>query len=110
MYITPNEWGPNGWKFIHHIAWGFPRNPTDIDIENYKNFFTMLEKVLPCCGCKQHYSENLLLYPLTNDVFTSYITLMKWTIDMHNETNKLNNKKIYTYEEGIQLIENNFIG
>jgi len=67
----------------------------------------MLEKVLPCPG--YHYSNNLLLYPLTNDLFINRITLMKWTIDMHNEVNKINNKKIYTYEEGIQLIENNFI-
>jgi hypothetical protein len=109
MYITPNEWGVHGWKFIHHIAWGYPRRPTEIDKENYKNFFIMLGNVLPCIGCNYHYKEHLLLYPLTDEVFESYITLMKWTIDMHNEVNKFYNKKIYSYEEAITLIENNYV-
>ena len=109
MFITPNEWGVHGWKFIHHVAWGYPRNPTDNDKLNYKNFFTMIGNILPCGGCNIHYNNNLLIYPLTDEVFLNSTNLMKWTIDMHNSVNRLYSRKIYSYEEAIALIENNYI-
>ena len=38
--ITPQEWGPHGWKFIHYVSLGYPENPTEEDKHKYK----MLEK------------------------------------------------------------------
>ena len=31
--ITPDIWGPHGWKFLHYISFGYPENPT-INIKN----------------------------------------------------------------------------
>ena len=31
--------------------------------------------------------------------------LINWTIKMHNEVNKKNNKKEYTFEEGLKMIK-----
>lgn len=108
MPIGPDKWGVHGWKFIHHIALGYPNNPSENEKNNYKSFFILLGNVLPCNICSEHYYENLLRHPLTDDVFSSKINLINWTIDMHNEVNKKNGKKIYKYDEALELIRNNY--
>jgi hypothetical protein len=109
MAIGPDEWGVHGWKFIHHIALGYPNEPTDNDKNNYKSFFLLIGDVLPCYICSNHYKQNLLTHPLTDNVLSNKINLINWTIDMHNEVNKINGKKIYSYNEAINLIKNNYI-
>jgi len=108
MAIGPDKWGVHGWKFIHHIALGYPNNPTENDKNDYKNFFTLLGNVLPCSICSDHYNEHLLIYPLTDIVLSNKINLINWTIDMHNEVNKKNGTKIYSYREALELIKNNY--
>ena len=108
MAIGPDKWGVHGWKFIHHIALGYPYNPTENDKNDYKNFFSLLGNVLPCSICSDHYKKHLLIYPLTDIVLSSKINLINWTIDMHNEVNKQNGKKIYNYTEALELIKNNY--
>jgi hypothetical protein len=108
MLITPDIWGPYGWKFIHFIALGYPTIPTS-DIKNkYYNFFMSLPDVLPCSICGNHFKENLINHPLDDVVLSSRDNLINWTIDMHNEVNKSNNKKIYNYDEAKNLILNNY--
>ncbi len=108
MKLGPNIWGPHGWKFIHYTAFAYPNNPTNDIKENYKNFFTILGDVLPCKLCSDHYKENLLLHPLSDAVLSDRDSLFKWTIDIHNEVNKLNNSPIYDYDTVYQLIMTNF--
>ena len=108
MFLTSNEWGVHGWKFIHHVAWGFPFNPTENDKNNYKQFFTIIGTILPCGGCNIHYNESLVKFPLTDEVLLNKMNLMKWSIDIHNEVNLINGKKIYEYEEALELIQNNY--
>ena len=108
MAIGPDQWGVHGWKFIHHIALGYPNTPSDNDKNNYKSFFNLLGNVLPCGLCSNHYNEHLLIYPLTDEVLSNKMNLINWTIDMHNEVNKQNGKKIYSYDEALVLIKNNY--
>lgn len=108
MKLGPNIWGPHGWKFIHYIAFAYPNNPPDNVKETYKNFFTLLGNVLPCKLCMDHYAENLILHPLTDKVLTNRDTLLQWTIDIHNEVNKINNSKLYDYNSVMELLMNNF--
>jgi hypothetical protein len=108
MVIGPDKWGVHGWKFIHHIALGYPNNPTENDKNNYKSFFTLMGTVLPCSICSEHYNENLLIHPLNDEVLSSKTNLINWTIDMHNEVNKKHGKKIYDYDEALELIINNY--
>lgn len=109
MPIGPDIWGIHGWKFIHHIALGYPNSPTENDKNNYKSFFSLLGNILPCHLCTDHYNEHLLIYPLTNTVLSNKTNFINWTIDMHNEVNKKNGKKIYNYDEALKLIKNNYI-
>ena len=109
MFISPLEWGVHGWKFLHHIAWGYPNPPTETDKMNYKQFFTIIGSLLPCYSCQEGYKESLIKYPITDEVLLDSMSFMKWTIDIHNEVNRKNNKKIYEYDEAIKLIENNYL-
>jgi uncharacterized membrane protein len=108
MVITQKTWGPYGWKFMHMIALAYPNNPTNEDKENYKTFFTILGNVLPCQLCADHYKQNLINFPLTEYILSSRDTVLKWTIDIHNEVNKSIGKKILDYNEAITLIKNNY--
>ena len=108
MAIGPNIWGPHGWKFLHFIAMAYPNEPTDEDKQKYLTFFTLVGDLLPCQLCIDNYKKHLLIFPITDEVLSSKINLLKWSIDMHNEVNKDNNKKVYTYNEAIALISNNY--
>lgn len=105
MILSPNIWGPHGWKFIHYVTLAYPiNNPDDETKKNYKNFFTMLQFVLPCKVCANHYAENLNKMPLTDEVLSSRENLVKWAIDIHNIVNVSKNKPIMKYEEALKAI------
>lgn len=108
MSIGPDVWGPHGWKFLHFIALAYSNNPSEIDKQNYKIFFDSIGNILPCSLCSTHYKENLKNHPLTDEVLANRRNLLYWTIDMHNEVNKLNNKPEVDYITAIELIKNNF--
>ena len=108
MPIGPDKWGVHGWKFIHHVALGYPKIPDENNKNNYKSFFSLLGTVLPCHICNDHYNEHLLIHPLTDEVLSNNKNLINWTIDMHNEINKAHGKKIYSYDEAFELILNNY--
>lgn len=94
--MEPNIWGPPAWKFLHTITFQYPESPTDLDKQKYYTFFNSLKNVLPCPNCKEHYSENFENISIRLE---SREDLIEWLIDIHNEVNKKNNKRIYTYKE-----------
>ena len=100
--ITPEIWGPHGWKFLHYLSFGYPENPTTEEKNNYKTFFISFQHVLPCSICAKHYSDNLLEYSL-DEALNNRESLIRWVIDIHNDVNETKNKKIYSYEEAIEL-------
>ena len=97
--VNPNLWGPHGWKFIHYTALGYPDEPTLQEKNNYKFFYNNLRNTLPCLKCRVHYAENIKNNPIDNHL-NSKIDLFKWTVDIHNITNKDN----VTISENILLI------
>jgi hypothetical protein len=106
--ITTKIWGPYAWKYFHFVALAYPINPTNEDKQNYYNFYIYFGKVLPCENCIHHYDEHLKNFPLTKYILSTKDTLLKWTIDIHNQVNIKGNKKIYNYDSAIALIKNNF--
>jgi len=108
MIITPEIWGPYGWKFIHMVALAYPVKPTEEEKLYYYSFFMSISNILPCSLCRDHYKKNLLKYPLNDNVLKTRETLINWTIDMHNEVNISNNKPIMDYDSAIKLIINNY--
>jgi len=108
MAITPDTWGPHGWKFIHYVALAYPTKPTQEQKNEYKIFFESIQNILPCGLCSHNYKKHLKELPIDDKVLESNITLLKWTIDMHNKVNVQNGKREYTSEEVVNLLINNF--
>ena len=105
MILYIEVWGPHGWKFIHYVTLSYPiDNPSDEIKNNYKNFFTILQYVLPCKICANHYANNLISMPLTDDVLSSRENLVKWGIDIHNIVNASKNKPIMSYSDALKSI------
>ena len=103
--ITPEIWGPHGWKFIHYVTLGYPEKPTPAQKEKYKAFLVLLKDVLPCSLCANHYGENLKKQPLTDEIMNSRENLIKWGIEIHNIVNESKNKTIIKYIDARRLID-----
>lgn len=102
--MDPNVWGPSLWKFLHIVSLNYPKSPNQIDKTNYYNFYNNLKTMLPCNTCQMHFTQYLQNNP---PKLNSQMDLITWTIDLHNDVNKRNNKKIYSYDEALTLIKKN---
>lgn len=102
--MSPDVWGPHGWKFIHYITLGYPEYPTQMQKDKYKAFFLLLKDVLPCSLCANHYKENLQKYPISEQILNSRDKFVKWGIDVHNSVNKFNKKPVLDYISAYNLI------
>lgn len=83
-------WGPNMWKSINCVAFGYPSKPTTEDKQNYKNFFESLGCVLPCPICRNSYCDFIKNgeLKLTDNVFESRQTLTFWVWKLRKRVNK----------------------
>lgn len=97
--ISPSIWGTYGWNFLHYITFTYPNNPSDDEKETYLNFFNLVGKVLPCKTCRINYENHKLNYPINDLVLSNKENLVKWLINIHNQVNIMNGKKIMSYEE-----------
>jgi hypothetical protein len=107
MAIDKSIWGRHMWFTLHNISLAYPNTPNKTDKENYKAFFYLIKDILPCKICSDHYKENLLKLPLTDEILSNKELFIKWVIDMHNLVNENINKKIIDYKDARKLIENN---
>ena len=104
--MDPEIWGPRLWFFLHTISFNYPDNPSFDDMKNHQEFYENLVHIIPCATCATHYAEYINKNP---PKLTNKHDLIKWTIDLHNNVNKRLGKKIYTYNEAVNLISNSFI-
>jgi|UniRef100_A0A6C0F780 hypothetical protein len=96
--MEPKIWGEHAWIFLHTITLNYPEEPTFSDKYNYKILFESLKDTLPCPTCREHYKENITLYPID---LSSREALVKWLIKIHNLVNEKNGKRNLSYEEVI---------
>ena len=94
--MEPKVWGPPAWEFLHAVTFQYPEKPNNHERKKYYTFFDSLKFILPCPNCRNHYANNFESIPIRLD---SRRDLIEWLIDIHNEVNVLNNKKVWTYEE-----------
>ena len=95
-YTVNKQWGSYIWGTIHEVAMGFPEIPNEADREHYKQFYTLLFKVLPCPVCREDFVSIEHLYPID---LTDRDSLFKWTVEIHNAVNKKLNGFIWTVDE-----------
>lgn len=100
MNFPPELWGPFFWHTIHIVALGYPKDPTYSDKKAAKEFFESLQHLIPCSICRNHYTKHIQSTPITPSLDTRE-HLIQWTIDIHNEVNKMLKKPTWTKSEVI---------
>ena len=102
--MEPEIWGPHAWQFLHSITLSYPDNPTLEDKNNHAQFFNSIQNILPCQKCKDHYTQNLHAFPVEQHLDNKE-SLFRWSIDLHNRVNVMNNKREYSYDEVTEYYE-----
>ena len=91
--FNPELWGNHGWVFLQHVALSYPNQPNKEIKKIYKDFFYSIQKVLPCETCALNYNDHINQIPIDN-YLKNRNTLFSWIIKIHNEVNKITNKKM----------------
>ena len=94
--MDPNIWGPKAWFFLHSVTLAYPENPNEKQQMDMYNFFMSIRDILPCDVCKIHYGENIGDGKVLRFAVRHKSSLVNWLIQIHNNVNALNNKKILT--------------
>ena len=100
--MDPTVWGPKLWFVIHTFALNYPDNPTYEDKRVIEEFFNNLKSTIPCQKCRIHYRQRLERNPIIN-YLDNKESLFRYTIDLHNQVNKSLGKKIYSYDEVVEI-------
>ena len=90
MNLNPKVWGPHAWFFLDSIMLSLPNKLNNEQKNIYKNFFTSLQYILPCECCRNHYTENLKKYPLTDQILSNKENMIKWLLNIHNNVRQEN--------------------
>jgi hypothetical protein len=101
--IDPTIWGPHLWKFMHYFTLSYPEEPTEEDKDNLYNFFNTIQTVLPCEKCRYNFKSHLEKTPLTEEILSNNINVIRWLFDIHNEVNKTTNKPVLSYDDFIKI-------
>ena len=97
--MTPEVWGKYMWSTIHFVALGYPEtNPSPLQKEYYKNFYSSVGRVLPCEKCSVNYQRHLSEVPI-DTYMDNRKQLFTWTVMLHNVVNKDLGKRELTYNE-----------
>jgi len=75
-------WGPSGWRLLHLIA----ANPIANKAAT-KEWFGLLEYVLPCKYCRASFHDYMELQPLTDAVISNTESFGHWVYEIHNRVN-----------------------
>jgi len=93
------QWGPKAWHLLHSFSNNNNFKINEHKKHNYFIFYTSFIFILPCLGCRQHYTD--IIYnsnPLEEKNITR-IYLKKWVFDAHNIVNEFLNKPLYSYKK-----------
>ena len=100
--MLPELWGPHLWKSVHYIALGYPDNPTENDMINYKIFYVNFWKIIPCMKCSMNYKRHSEELPI-DDFLSSKNRLFEWTVHLHNIVNKELGKPLVQVESAYKI-------
>lgn len=100
--ITPKIWGPMAWNFLHNLPNCISGKMKKELKEKYINFIYNYEIFIPCKVCVRHYRDfinnNRINIKKLNKKF-----LQEYICKMHNNINRINNKKEYTFKECLKV-------
>lgn len=99
--IDPRVFGPSMWKTLHHVALGFPDEPTEKHKQAYAIWFHNLSNVIPCQSCAEHYEELISENPPDEHMTDSH-ALFRWVVAIHNRVNDRLGKPRYTEDDALR--------
>jgi hypothetical protein len=98
--LESKVWGPKAWFFIDSVCLSYPLNPTQLEKQQYKNFFNSFPIILPCGKCRIHFNEYIIKHPLDDTVLSSKDNLIRWILNAHNNiriNNPIKLEEYYSY-------------
>lgn len=107
-HSDPETWGPAFWFTLHNSAVGYPEYPTTHVKHQMKSFIVGIPVMVPCEKCYHHALEYINSRQSDMDsIVSSQKNLFNFFVDFHNEVNKRNDKKQFTYAEAWEMYKNN---
>lgn len=88
-------WQPLTWIIFHTLT----LNYNDEYRSYYINFFDTFKRIIPCSVCRTHFNQNINKDNMNIDQNINADRIFNWTIDLHNSVNKINHKKLWSYDE-----------
>lgn len=88
-------WQPITWIIFHFITNNYNGKYRD----KYIDFFESFRSVIPCKICRNHYNKNINETENNIEQNVNEEHIFNWTVKLHNIVNKMNNKKIWSYED-----------
>ena len=101
-----DSWGPKAWGFFHAASFNYPETPSTHDRMAWSDLLHALTTTLPCSVCRKHFAlevERVLKDRERSRVLDSRDTLTHWLVDVHNDVNVRNKKRVWSYEEVLQV-------
>lgn len=101
--MSIDSWGPGIWNTMHVCSFMYPEEPTLDDKYNMYQFLHSLSLILPCPKCQRHFKRNLAVNMpnVDSEVLNSNHDLSRYIVDIHNDVNAMNGKRLWTHEDAI---------
>ena len=96
--MTPDQWGPILWHFMHSYSLTYPVQPTESDKSRAIAYFESIPSYISCQTCAEHFSQLLEANPPITD---SRATLSEWVYDVHNLVNARLGKPQFSHDQFI---------
>ncbi len=91
-------WAVPSWQVLHVFAL------TNSDAHAYNQLLHAFSIAMPCPTCREHMQEFLQAYPLLEYIKSnSSRTLFSYSVALHNNVNKLQNKPIVSLDEAKKI-------
>jgi hypothetical protein len=78
------KWGPPCWEFFHAVAHNY--DPSIDDIKDYRSYYELIGKVLPCKYCRDSYPQFFKELPIEK-AKGSQKEMAFWAYQMHCKVN-----------------------
>ena len=97
--LAPTVWGPTTWACLHLLCMGAPERLEAQQRRSMQSFIESLGEILPCAKCRDHFRENLTVYPLNDEALQTSAAIFAWSVNVHNRVNTVLGKKTWSLEE-----------
>ena len=94
------------WFNLHYLSYNYPENPTGDQMKQIEELtIKMTKDGLGCPRCKAHFIQWNKSNPIQQN-YSSKDSLIKWYLDLHNDVNKRNKKKLFTRQQADNTYQN----